>query len=289
MNQSIPVSEAADPARSDRGSSSMSNFVSRLLVAAVGLPLVLGLIWLGGWWLFALVAVAAFVGVHEFVTVARPLRPLAPAVYGGVLLALLGAHLGGIEWLLAGFLATFLFGFLLHALSSTRAPTTAALGSTVLGAAWIGLGLGFVLLLREMHTEGRLVALTVVLTVFAADTVAYLTGRFVGRHRLAPRLSPKKTWEGLVGGAVAGVFVSFIALYDTRHDYLSVWQAVVLGLVVVAAAILGDLFESALKRDLEVKDTGSLLGGHGGMLDRIDALLFAAPAAYFLVLGFGFT
>jgi phosphatidate cytidylyltransferase len=266
----------------------VSNFASRLLVAAVGLPLVLGMLWLGGWWLFALVAAAAFVGVHEFVSTARPLRPLAPAVYGGVILALVGAQAGGLEWLVAGFLATFLLGFVLHALSSTRAPTTAAVGSTVLGSAWIGLGLGFVLLLRQMHTEGRLIAFTVVLSVFAADTLAYLTGRLAGRHRLAPRLSPKKTWEGLAGGAAAGIFVTFIALYDTRDKYLSVWQAVVLGLVVVLAEVIGDLFESALKRDLEVKDTGRLLGGHGGMLDRIDGLLFAVPAAFFLVLAFGF-
>ena len=98
---------------------------------------------------------------------------------------------------------------------------------------------------------------------------------------LAPRLSPKKTWEGLIGGTLAGVFVSFVALYDTRKGYLSVPQSLVLGVVVVAAAVIGDLFESALKRDLDVKDTGRLLGGHGGVLDRIDALLFAAPAAYF--------
>ena len=124
--------------------------------------------------------------------------------------------------------------------------------------------------------------------MFAADTLAYFTGRVAGRHSLAPRLSPKKTWEGLVGGALAGVFVSFIALYDKRDVYLCVWQAIVLGLVVVVAAVLGDLFESALKRDLEVKDTGRLLGGHGGVLDRVDALLFAAPAAYFLVVSYGF-
>ena len=262
----------------------MTNFASRLLVAAVGLPLVLGMLWLGGWWLFTLVAVASVVAVHEFVTTARPLRPLGAAIYGGVLLALFGAEKGGLVWLLAGFLATFVLAFVLHAMSSTRAPTTAALGSTVLGSAWIGIGLGFVLLLREMHTEGRLIAFAVVLTVFAADTLAY----FVGRHSLAPRLSPKKTWEGLLGGGAAGVFVSFIVLYDKRNEYLSIWQAVVLGVVVVVAAVLGDLFESALKRDLEVKDTGRLLGGHGGMLDRLDALLFAAPAAYFLVISYGF-
>lgn len=266
----------------------MNNFLSRVLVAAVGLPLALGLLWLGGWWLFVLVLVAAFVGVHEFVTTARSMRPLAPAVYGGVALALVGAQTGGIVWMLGGFLATFVLAFLLEALAETRTPTTAAVGSTVLGSAWIGFGLAFLILLRDMHTEPRLIAFTVVLTVFAADTLAYLTGRLVGRHKLAPRLSPRKTWEGFVGGAVAGVFVAFISLYDTRHHYLSSWQAVVLGLVVVIAALIGDLFESALKRDLDVKDTGSLLGGHGGVLDRLDALLFAAPAAYFLVFAYGF-
>ncbi len=264
----------------------MTNFASRLAVAAVGLPLVLGMLWLGGWWLFTLLAIAACVGVHEFVTTARPLRPLAPAVYGGVILVLVGARSGGIVWLLGGFLATFVLGFVLHALSSTRAPTTAAVGSTILGSAWIGLGLGFLLLLREMHDHGRLIAFTVVLAAWAAATFAYFGGRLLGRHKLAPRLSPGKSWEGLLVGAVAGVFVAFIALYDTRDKYLAVWQAVLLGVVLVLAEVIGDLFESALKRDLEVKDTGRLLGGHGGMLDRIDGLLFAAPAAYFLVISF---
>ena len=266
----------------------MSNFASRLLVAVVGLPLVLGMLWVGGWWLFALLAAAGCVGVHEFVTTARPLRPLAPAVYGGMLLALFGAEKGGVVWLLGGFTATFVLAFVLHALSSTRAPTTAAVGSTVLGSAWIGLGLGFVLLLREMKDHGRLIAFTVVLTAFAAATFAYFGGRWLGRHKLAPRLSPGKSWEGLLIGAAAEIFVSFIALYDTRNKYLSVWQAIVLGLVLVIAEVMGDLFESAVKRDLEVKDTGRLLGGHGGMLDRVDGLLFAAPAAYFLVSAYGF-
>ena len=223
--------------------------------------------------------------MHEFVTTARPLRPLAPAVYAGVLLALFGAEKGGVSWLVGGFLATFVLAFVLYIVSSTRAPTTAAIGSTVLGSAWIGLGLGFFLLLREMPDHGRLLAFTVVLAAWAAATFAYLGGRPLGRHKLAPRLSPGKSWEGLLCGAAAGVFVAFIALYDTRHLYLSVWEAVVLGLVVVVAELIGDLFESSLKRDLEVKDTGKLLGGHGGMLDRIDGLLFAAPAAYFVVLG----
>ena len=267
----------------------MTGIVSRIVVGVVGLPVVLGLVWLGGWWLFGLLAFAAIVAVHEFVTMARPLRPLGPAAYLGIALALSGARDGGVVWLLAGFLATFALAFLFNAIAETRAPSTVAIGATVLCAAWIGLGLGHIQLLRGMHTEPRLLAFTVLLTVWAADTFAYFAGRLFGRHKLAPSLSPGKTWEGFIVGSLAGVFVSFIALYDTRHTYLTSWQAVVLGLVVVLASAAGDLFESMLKRDMEVKDTGRLLGGHGGMLDRVDALLFAAPAAFYVVLGFGYS
>jgi phosphatidate cytidylyltransferase len=227
--------------------------------------------------------------VHEFVTMARPLRPLAPAVYFGTFLPLFGAQRGGVVWMVAGFLSTFVVAFALTAISRTRAPATAAVGSTVLGAAWIGLGLAFLLLLRREHIEPQLLALTVLLTVFAADTFAYFAGRLFGRHKLAPTLSPGKTWEGFVVGSLVGIFVAFISLYSDRDHYLVIWESIVLGFVVVLVAVAGDLFESMLKRDMQVKDTGRLLGGHGGVLDRIDALLFAAPAAYFLVLAFGYS
>jgi phosphatidate cytidylyltransferase len=268
-------------------SSAVSSLISRVLVAVVGLPIVLGAVWAGGWWLFTLVALAAVVAVHEFVTMARPLRPLAPAAYVGTLLALLGAQKGGVVWMLAGFLTAFVVGFALNAVSTTRAAT-AAIGSTVMAAAWIGLGLGHLILLRRMHDEPRLLAFPVLLTVFAADTFAYFGGRLFGRHKMAPTLSPGKTWEGFAVGSIIGVFVSFVALYQDRDHYLVMWQAVVLGLVVVLASAAGDLFESMLKRDMQVKDTGSLLGGHGGVLDRVDALLFASAAAFYLVLGFNY-
>ncbi len=265
----------------------MTNLISRVVVGIIGLPVVLGIVWLGGWWLYVLVLLASLLAVHEFVTVARPLRPLAPAIYLGVALALTVAQTNGLAWMLGGLLATFLFAFAASALARTRAPSTVAIGATVLGAAWIGFGLGFLLLLRHPHDHGRLLSFAVLLTVWANDTLAYFGGRLIGRHKLAPTLSPGKTWEGFVIGALAGIFVSFVALYDTRHTYLNVWQSVVLGVVVVLASVAGDLFESMLKRDMQVKDTGRLLGGHGGILDRVDALLFAAPAAYFLLLGLG--
>jgi phosphatidate cytidylyltransferase len=168
----------------------MSGTVSRVLVALVGLPVVLGAVWAGGWWLFALVAVAGMIAVHEFVTMARPLRPLAPAVYVGTVLALLGAEKGGLPWMLGGFLTCFIVAFALNAVSKTRSPATASVGSTVLGAAWIGFGLAHLILLRRMHDEPRVLAFAVLLTVFAADTFAYFGGRLIGRHKLAPTLSP---------------------------------------------------------------------------------------------------
>ena len=264
----------------------MTSFWSRIVVALVGLPVVLGLVWLGGWWLVGLVAVAAVLALHEFWQMTRSLRPLALAGYAGAALALLGAQLGGEVWMLAGFMATLLFALLLNGISETRAPATVAIGVTVLGSAWIGLGLSFAVLMRDLPDNARLATFTVLLCVFAADTVAYFGGRVFGRHKLAPALSPGKTWEGFVLGTAAAVLVAFFALYQDRNTYLSIAEALALGVVVALAAAAGDLFESALKRDMQVKDTGRLLGGHGGMLDRIDSLLFAIPAGYYLILAF---
>ena len=248
-----------------------------------GAPIVLGAIWLGGWWLFALVLAGALVGLHEFYAMARPLRPLVLAGFGGAAAMLFGTELGGVEWMVGGFLATLVLAFLLYLVASTRAPATAAVSSTVHGVAWIGFGLGFLLLLRDLPQHGRLVTFAVVIAVWVGDTVAYLIGRAVGRHKFSPSISPAKTWEGFVAGTAGAIFAMFVALYDDRATFLSISEALVLGAIVAVAAVLGDLFESAFKRDLEVKDSGRLLAGHGGVLDRVDAFLFALPAAYFTV------
>ncbi len=157
----------------------------------------------------------------------------------------------------------------------------------MLGVGWIALGLGCLLLLRGLPEHGALVVVTVMLAVWANDTLAYFAGRAFGRHRLAPVVSPGKTWEGFAAGALASVLVVFFAMYG--QDYLLIWQSIVLGVALAVAGPVGDLFESAIKRDMQVKDTGRVLGGHGGMLDRIDALLFAAAAAYFVLEAFNRT
>ena len=264
----------------------MSPLVSRVAVAVVGLPVVLGVVWLGGWWMFGALALVALVGLHEYVRLVRPLRPLVLAAYVGALAMLLAAELGGAPWLLGAVLATLGVAFVLQGVATTRAPATVAIGSTVLGAVWIGLGLAHFVLLRDLE-HGRLAMFAVLLAVWASDTFAYAAGRLVGRHKLAPVISPGKTWEGFLAGSLAAVAVAFFALYEDREEFLPIWQALVLGAALALAGAIGDLFQSMLKRDMQVKDTGRLLGGHGGMLDRIDALLFAAPAAFYLLLAFG--
>jgi phosphatidate cytidylyltransferase len=261
----------------------VANAVSRLLVAAAGLPIVLGAVYVGGWWLAALAGIAAVIALHEFWLLARPLSPLSPAGYVGALLALVGAELGGVDWMVGGALTVFPLAFVLKGISASKRGPTASISATVMGAVWVGCGLGFLLLLRDLD-RGRLATFAVLIAVWAGDTLAYLGGRLLGRHRMAPNTSPGKTWEGFVFGTIATIFAAFVVLYDARHTYLSVGQAVALGAVVAVAAPAGDLFESMLKRDAGVKDTGRLLAGHGGMLDRLDAILFAAPAAFFTVI-----
>jgi len=259
---------------------------SRLLVVAIGLPLVLGIVWLGGWWLFLFAVVIGIGALHEYYEMTRPLRPIVIAGYLGLLLTLLAEQVGGLAWVAGGLFTTFALAFLLKGVTDSRQSATVSVGGTMLGVAWIGLGLVFLLALRDIPQHGRLCSFAVLLAVWAGDTLAFFAGRLIGRHKLAPRISPGKTWEGLVGGTIATVFVTFVAFYDTRHTYLSIGQAVLLGLAIAVAAPLGDLFESLVKRDMGVKDSGRALGGHGGVLDRIDAQLFATIAAFYVILAF---
>ncbi len=261
----------------------MTGLVSRLLVAAALLPVVFLLIWAGGWWIVGLAVVAAMVALHELYLMTRELRPVLLAGYAGTLATLIGAAWGP-EWALAGFFSTLPLVFLFKAAAGAM-PTTASIAVTVLGSAWIGLGLAHLVLLRELPEHGVFVIFTVVLTVFASDTAAFAAGRVIGRHKMAPQTSPGKTWEGFAGGTIVAVLVPFFAFYE--EEFLTVPESLALGAVIAVAGPVGDLFESALKRDAGVKDSGRLLLGHGGVLDRLDAFLFTGVAAYYLLKAFG--
>jgi phosphatidate cytidylyltransferase len=160
------------------------------------------------------------------------------------------------------------------------APTLADTAASVLAPVYIGLPLGA--LVGVVAVAGREAVLVLIGTVAVSDTAQYYTGRAFGRRPLAPRRSPKKTIEGAVGGLVIAPLV-LIAAGQMWLPGLAPGRLAVLGLLLVVAGIIGDLFESMLKRAADMKDSSHLIPGHGGVLDRIDALLFAAPIFYFFI------
>lgn len=260
----------------------MTALMSRIAVAVILLPVVLGVAWAGGWWLTLVAVAGGLIALHELFTIGRTLRPIVLGGYVGLILTLVGAELGGVPWLLGGVFSALLVSFVVFGFSDARPSAAASISFTMLGVAWVGGGIGSLVLLRAIPQDGRLVLYTVLLAVFAADTAAFVVGRAVGRHKMAPRISPGKSWEGFVGGTVAATAVAFFALYD--QGVLSDIQALGLGAAIAVSSVLGDLFESAVKRDFGVKDSGRMLAGHGGVLDRVDSLLWAGPTAYFVIL-----
>ena len=161
----------------------------------------------------------------------------------------------------------------------------AGISATVLGFAWVGLlGLFAGLLLAPSQfpdRHGVAFLFGAVVATVAADVGALAIGGWKGRHPLAPTISPHKTWEGLIGGTVLAILAS-AAITGHVHPWTPA-KAAILGLVVAVVSPVGDLCESLIKRDLKLKDMGSLLPGHGGVLDRVDGLLFVLPATYYLV------
>jgi phosphatidate cytidylyltransferase len=156
------------------------------------------------------------------------------------------------------------------------------IGSTLLGVLYGPALASYVFLLLAQPASGRALMLTVIGLAFWYDIWAFVIGSFWGSRPLAPTISPRKSWEGLLG-ATAITFFSAVAVVPTAVTYLSVTEAIGLAIVVVVFAPLGDLIESLIKRDLGVKDMGSLLPGHGGVLDRIDSVLLVAPAAFYYI------
>lgn len=155
---------------------------------------------------------------------------------------------------------------------------------TVFGAAYSGLLFSSVVVIRASYlgTEGALLTLGVMGSVWVNDATAYIFGSQFGKHKMAPRISPNKSWEGFVGGLL-GSCLTWIALYALKVCGISLLLALIGGLVCGVSGVIGDLFESRLKRAVGVKDSGNLIPGHGGLLDRSDSMLFATMTAYFVL------
>jgi phosphatidate cytidylyltransferase len=157
---------------------------------------------------------------------------------------------------------------------------TISIAVTVFAIVWIAIPFAHAVLLRELPDHGAALLVDVLVATFVADTAAYAGGRLFGRHRLAPALSPNKTLEGLAFGVIGGTLgFWFAGLYQ---DWLPGLDALIMGLCIAVLAPLGDLFESMIKRDLRIKDSGTIFGPHGGLLDRLDAVMFTVVGGYYL-------
>ena len=255
----------------------MGNLTSRILVAALLLPLAIAALWLGDWWLVALGVVAGVIAVHELCAIARDHRPVVLAAYVGVIAEILLAHLRGVEGMVIALGPIVLLTFILAAAAPVEGRSSlTSMAVTVFGIVWIGVGLGAVVVLRD---DGFSLVLAVLLGTWASDIGAYAIGRMIGRRKLAPAISPGKSVEGFVAGVVVGTAVVWWVLYG--QGVVGTVDGLVLGLIVALSGPFGDLLESFVKRDLGVKDSGTILAGHGGVLDRIDAMLVTAPMALF--------
>jgi phosphatidate cytidylyltransferase len=227
----------------------------------------------------AMVAIGA-VCLREFAEIAKRCRPLIIPAYLAVTALILAAHLGTAFSVLMVLAASFPLLFAFAVDGRHRDGATVSMGVTLLGIVWIGVPLAHAVFLRDLPDHGAALLIDVLIGTFVADTAAYATGRMFGSHRIAPNISPNKTVEGLVGGFLIGTMgLWFAGLYQ---DWLSGLDALAIGAAVAAFAPVGDLFESMLKRDLGTKDTGTLFGPHGGILDRLDAVLFTVVVGYYL-------
>lgn len=261
----------------------------RIAVAILLIPIALGSIHVGGLVYLAAVLTIFFFAATEFVRLFRliQLRPSAPLVVGGVA-ALLAARLIALpeleRALFAGLIVAALAWHLVdYECGASTSGTDFAV--TVAGLAYLGGLGGYFISLRQLP-DGAWWTLTVLPGVWLADTGAYSVGRAFGRHRMSPRLSPKKTWEGYVGGIVGGAMGTGLLAYLWHigagpASSVTAANGFLLGAVIGVLSPIGDLGVSMIKRQIGIKDSGQLLAGHGGALDRMDSWLVAVVIGYY--------
>jgi phosphatidate cytidylyltransferase len=266
---------AAPPERRQR-----SDLGARVLAAIPAIVFAIFIIAEGGW-VFAVGILA--LGVLALGELSVMFSRVRPPMLAGMLavgaMVVTAQQYGNTKQVALALVASFPVTFFLALMRPRRANVSWALAVTYFAVLWVGLPLVYAVLLRKLpHGNGLII--DVLVGTFIGDSGAYLGGRMFGTRRLAPSISPNKTLEGLAIGFVVGVAAVWLAgLYQ---DWLSGWHALVLGAAVAAAAPVGDLFESYLKRDAGTKDTGRLFGAHGGALDRLDAAMFTMVAGFYV-------
>ncbi len=255
----------------------------RILTAVIGLPLLIAIIWFGGPWFALLMAAMAGIAGWEFYGMASRLK-IQPLTYFGIVWILLIVispfcpYPSALTILITSAIIISLIWMLFR---HPRDQAFAGWAWTMAGILYIGWMLSYWVRLRGLETGKGLVFLTI-FTTFANDTGAFFIGRTWGRHPLCRSVSAGKTWEGAIGGLASSLAAVFIinAIFKLPFSY---WQIALAGLIISVFAQLGDLVESLLKRNSGVKDAGKLIPGHGGILDRVDSLIFTGVIVYLLV------
>jgi phosphatidate cytidylyltransferase len=275
--------DAQDPEKANRQWS--RSVVLRSLTAAIAIPIVLATLWFGGWWAFAVAALATGLSIRELHVMMRHegYRPVILVSYALAAVFLVAALLPQqrLPLLEIGISAALLITFPTLFFRKKLDGTMLDWSLTMAIAFYVGWPMSFLLLLRGFHvglSDGLWWLLTVFGGVWGFDTGAFFAGHFWGNHKLAPRISPGKTWEGVLGGLVFSVAAAL--LFTTLPMGVPWYLAVPFGIVLGIAAVLGDLAESLIKRQTHVKDSGNFMPGHGGMLDRLDSILFAVLVVY---------
>jgi len=275
-----PPERQRPPRRARRGRGLRGETAKRVLVVLPWIAVTIAIVVAGGLVFAAAMIVVGVLCMREYLTMTTASRPLAIPAYLAVAALIVAAHFGTAFNVLLILAASFPVLFVFGARPGYRDGVTVSIGVSLLGILWIGIPLVHAVLLRDLPDHGAGLLVDVLVGTFVADTAAYATGKMFGTHNIAPTLSPNKTIEGLVGGFVIGTMgFWFAGLYQ---DWLSGVDALIIGAAVAAAAPVGDLFESMLKRDLGTKDTGTLFGPHGGILDRLDAVFFTVVVGYYL-------
>jgi phosphatidate cytidylyltransferase len=267
--------------------SSASDLPERVISAAIAIPIVLVANSLGGVAFALVVAFAAIAGAHEFCRLTRSAgyRPAMPiCLVAAPVLAILplSVHDPQSSWIVALFIV--MLGSGIYYLMPELSPVgLVGWATTIVGVMYTGLLLGYISLLRQLNHGARWVVVLLVIT-WAYDTGAYFAGKSFGVTAFMAHVSAKKTWEGVTGGLILAGLTGFVtAPFVSLHF----WQGGLMGVVLGVVCQTGDLFASMVKRQAGVKDSGSFMPGHGGLLDRIDGLLFTGAAAYYAAVIFG--
>ncbi|NMB35177.1 MAG: phosphatidate cytidylyltransferase [Firmicutes bacterium] len=255
----------------------------RIGTALVGIPLLFFLAYVGGYWYSLIILVVGILGLKEYFSMMKigGWKPTQLAGYLFLPLALLAVHKANSTLILTLWVFIFITFALFPVFFFTKVKYWEA-ALSFWGVFYTGGLSGFLIAIRLLPA-GFYLTIFLLILVWSADVSAFFTGKTLGKNPLAPRISPQKTWEGTIGGLLGSTVAGVLGAWFFPLDFLNLYIGAMLGLLVGSIGMLGDLNQSVLKRSVNVKDTGDLLPGHGGILDRFDSLLFAAPIFYIFI------